>query len=161
MHAALEQRLGFARRVQVVGDFLVVDLERDRVEREELADVHRDEHRDLGVGREQQLFLEHEQVAVEVDDVFLEVLDVFVERARVGRRLAAIPAAPARPPSTGGAIGVPAGASATAASGARRAPRRGVPARRRRGAAGPARTPAARSAPAPAGERHRRRRGMI
>src|SRR5690349_17404851 len=88
VHAALEQRLGFARRVQVVGHFLVVDLERQRVEREELADVHRDEHRHLGVGREQQLFLEDEQLLVEVDHVLLEVLHRLVERARVGGRLA-------------------------------------------------------------------------
>ena len=84
LHAALEQGLGLARRVQVLGHLLVVHAQLDRVQREEIAHVHRQEHRHLRVGREQQLFLQHEQVAVEVHRVLLDRLDFLVERARVG-----------------------------------------------------------------------------
>ena len=81
LDAAAVQRLDLERGVEVVGDDLVVELHLHRVELEHLADVHRDEERDLGVGREQQLLLEHEQVAVELDDVALDVLDAAVERS--------------------------------------------------------------------------------
>src|ERR1039457_3498349 len=43
LHATLDERRHFARRVQIIGHFPVVDLERDRIEREEIPDVHRDE----------------------------------------------------------------------------------------------------------------------
>src|ERR1700738_176899 len=66
VHAALEKRLDLARRVQVVDDFLLVDFQRDRVEREEITDIHGDEYRNLGIGREQQLFLENEQLAAQI-----------------------------------------------------------------------------------------------
>src|SRR5690606_6160106 len=85
MHAAAMQRVDLALRVEVVRDRLAVDLELDRVEREELADVHRDEHRDLRARREQQLFLEQEQIPIEVDGELLEMLDLLVERAKLGR----------------------------------------------------------------------------
>src|SRR5882757_7090732 len=47
MHAALEQRFHFARRVQVVDHFLLVDFQRDGVEREEIANIHGNEYRHL------------------------------------------------------------------------------------------------------------------
>ena len=50
-------RFDLTRRVQIVNDFLLVDLELDRVEGEKIADVHREEHRHLRVGGKQQLLL--------------------------------------------------------------------------------------------------------
>src|SRR5205814_10043414 len=46
-------RVNFARRIQVVDDLLPIELQLHRIEREELPDVQREEHRHLGVGREQ------------------------------------------------------------------------------------------------------------
>src|SRR5690606_30132944 len=86
MHAALDQGVGLARSVEVVRDFLAVELEADGVEREELADVHRDEDGHLRVRREQQLFLEQEEIAVQVGDELLQVLHALVERAEIARR---------------------------------------------------------------------------
>src|SRR5882672_705180 len=74
VHAALQQRLGFARRVQVVRHFLVVHLDRHRVDVEERADIERYVDGDLRVRGEKQFLLEDEQVLVEIQDLFLEIL---------------------------------------------------------------------------------------
>ncbi len=92
LHAAAVQRLHLERRVEVVGDELVVELDLHRIEREQLAHVHRHEQRHLRAGREQQFFFQHQQVAVEADDVALDVLDAVVE-ARPGGAAAAAGAA--------------------------------------------------------------------
>jgi hypothetical protein len=86
VHAALQQGVRFAGRVQIVGHLLVVDLDRDGVEREERAHVHRQEHGDLGIGRKQQLLLENEQILVQIDDVFLQPLHFLIQRSELGRR---------------------------------------------------------------------------
>src|SRR5262249_15889418 len=59
LHAALEQRIALALSVEVVDDFLLVDLQLHGVEREERADVHGEEHCHLRVGGKQQLLLQH------------------------------------------------------------------------------------------------------
>src|SRR5215469_2381364 len=66
LHAALEQRVTLARGIEIVDDFLLVDLQLHGVEREEITHVHRQEHRHLGVGGEQQLLLQDEQVLVQI-----------------------------------------------------------------------------------------------
>ena len=86
LHAALEQGIGLARRVQIILHFLVVDLDRDRVQGEKRSHVHRHINRDLRVGGEQQLLLEHEQILVQVDDVLLETLHFLIQGLEVGRR---------------------------------------------------------------------------
>ncbi len=52
LYATFEQGIHFARRIQIVGDFLVVDLQRDGVECEEFPHIHRYVHGDLGIGGE-------------------------------------------------------------------------------------------------------------
>ena len=84
LDAATMQRLDFALRVEVPGDRLVIDAELHRVEREEVAGIHRQEHRHLGVGGEQEFLLEQEQLAVQVQHVLLEALDVAIQRFEVG-----------------------------------------------------------------------------
>ena len=111
LHAAAVQRLHFERRVEVVGDDLVVELDLHRVELEQLAHVHRHEQRHLRVGREQQFLLEHQQVAVEADHVALDVLDAGVERP--ARGALACGRGAARRPRRGGRGG---GAAAVCAS---------------------------------------------
>src|SRR5579883_666958 len=69
LHAALHQRVNLPGGVQIVGNLLAVDLQLHRVEGEERARVHGDEHGQLGVGRVEQLLLEHEEIAVEIEDV--------------------------------------------------------------------------------------------
>jgi hypothetical protein len=54
-------------------------LSRYRIECEELADVHRDEHRHLRVGGEQQVLLQHEQLAVQVQHFLLQRLHFLVQ----------------------------------------------------------------------------------
>ena len=87
VHAAALQGVLLARRVEVVRDFLVVDLQLHGVEREERADVHRHEDGDLRARREQQVLLQHEQVAVEVDDLAPQRLDLGIERGALDGRL--------------------------------------------------------------------------
>src|SRR6516165_2553684 len=84
LHAPLQQRIALTRSVEIVDDFLLIEFQLDRIEREEIADVHRQEHRQLGVGGEQQLLLEDEQILVEIDHIFLQSLDVLVEPAGLG-----------------------------------------------------------------------------
>src|SRR5690606_10889656 len=72
LHAASMQRVDLAVGIEVVRDVFTVELELDRIEAEERADVHRHEHRDLRARREQQLLLEKEQIAVEVDGELLD-----------------------------------------------------------------------------------------
>jgi hypothetical protein len=79
MHAAFEQRLGFAFGVEIVSHFFVIDFERHGVERKKLTHIHRNEHSDLGVSGEQQFFFQHEQFAIQVEHVFLERLDFLIE----------------------------------------------------------------------------------
>src|SRR5262249_50331435 len=79
LHPALEQRIALARGIEIVDYFLLVDLQLYRVDREEITDVHRQEHRHLGVGGEQQLLLQDEQILVEIDHVLLQSLDVLIE----------------------------------------------------------------------------------
>src|SRR6202035_1302807 len=43
LYAAFEQRRYLARRVKIVADVVVVDLEGDRVECDEIPDIHRNE----------------------------------------------------------------------------------------------------------------------
>src|SRR5712672_4166570 len=85
LHAALDERGAFTRRVEVIDDFAIVDPESDRIETEEAADIHRQEHRNLRVGGKQQLFLQHEQVLVKVDDLLLQFLDLFIQGTRAAR----------------------------------------------------------------------------
>src|SRR5579864_4865824 len=87
LYAAFEQGLHFARRVEIVDDFLAVDLELHGVESEEIADIHREEYRHLGVGREQQLLFQHEEVAVEIHHILLQSLHLFIEPAGIGGSL--------------------------------------------------------------------------
>src|SRR5579872_3526463 len=60
VHASFEQGLDFTRRIQVVDDFLLIDLQSHRIQSEEIPYVHGKEHRDLSIRREEQLLLEHE-----------------------------------------------------------------------------------------------------
>src|ERR1700757_2718735 len=87
LHPALEEGVALARSVEIVDHFLLIELELHRIEREEIADVHRQEHRELRVGREQQLLLEDEQVLVEIDHVLLQSLDLLVEPAGIAGAL--------------------------------------------------------------------------
>ena len=89
LHAAFQQRVRLALRVQIVRDVLVVDLQLDGIEAEELADVHRDEHGRLRVRREEQLLFEQEQVAIQIENLLLEILHVLVERAELRSLLGA------------------------------------------------------------------------
>ena len=67
VHTAAAQGTELAIGVEVVGDDLAVDGQLDGVQLEELADVQRQEDRQLGVTGIQQLFLEDEQVAVQLE----------------------------------------------------------------------------------------------
>ncbi len=94
MHAAAQQRADLAFRVQIIRDFLAVDLEAYGIESEVLTDIHRNEERHLRVRWKQQFFLEQEQVAVEIQHFLLESLYVLVElpefALRLGRRGTAV-----------------------------------------------------------------------
>ena len=87
MHTATFEGVLFARGVEVVRDFLVVDFQLHGIEREERAAVHRNEHGDLRARREQQVLLQQEQVAIEVDDFSPERLDLGIERGALDGRL--------------------------------------------------------------------------
>src|SRR5690606_3078903 len=84
VHAALEQGLRLALRIEIAGHFLVVDIERHGVEREKLAHVHRHEYSELGVRRKQQLLLEHEQLAIQIEHFLLERLHLLIDAAELG-----------------------------------------------------------------------------
>ncbi len=88
LHAAALQGFLLALGVEVVRDLLVVHLELHGIDREERADVHRHEHGHLRARGEQQVLLQHEEVAVEVDDLAAQRLDLGVEHRAVagGRR---------------------------------------------------------------------------
>src|SRR6185437_6725071 len=81
LDAALHQRVDLPRGIEIVGDLLAVDLQLHRVEGEERPRVHGDEHGHLGVGRIQQLLLQHEQIAIEIEDVTLQRLYLAVDGA--------------------------------------------------------------------------------
>ena len=83
LDAAAVQRLDLERRIEIVGDDLVVELHLHGIELEHLADVHRHEHGHLRVRRKQQLFLEQEQILVEIEDLLLEVLHIGIERVEL------------------------------------------------------------------------------
>ena len=83
MYTATNQRIGFAFCIQVVRNFLAIDLQVDRVEIEILANVQRKKERDLGVGWKQQLFLKQEQVPVEIEHFLLQVLHILIKTAKL------------------------------------------------------------------------------
>src|SRR5581483_4995126 len=88
VHAALEQRIDLTRSVKIVDDLLLIDLQRDRVEREEIAYVHGKENGHLRVGGEQQLLFQHEEIAIQVDHVLLKPLHFLIQAAGIGLRFA-------------------------------------------------------------------------
>src|SRR5690606_537643 len=100
MHSTAQQSAEFTIGIEVVGNFLTIDLQVHRVELEVFPDVHRDKERHLRVRREKQLFLQQEQVAIQGKHFFLQRLHVLVEtpelpgvtgcfhRTRTGRRRA-------------------------------------------------------------------------
>ena len=55
------------------------DLEAHRIQLEVLTDVHRNEKRHLRICREQQFFLQQEQIAVQIQHLFLQRLHVLIE----------------------------------------------------------------------------------
>src|SRR5690606_346931 len=75
VHAAAMQGVDLALRVQVVRDFLAVDLQAHGIEGEELTDVHREKECHLRVRRKQELLLEQEEIAVQVQHLVLQRLD--------------------------------------------------------------------------------------
>src|SRR5215831_15611271 len=50
LHATLEERIALARGVQIVEHLFLIEFQLHRIEREEIAHVHREEDRHLGVG---------------------------------------------------------------------------------------------------------------
>src|SRR5690606_928163 len=83
LDAAAVERIDLAVGIEVARDVLAVELELDRVEREELADVHRDEDGYLRARREEKLLFEQKEIAVEIDGELLERLHLLVERAKL------------------------------------------------------------------------------
>jgi hypothetical protein len=75
LHATATKSVHLAGGVQVAGNNLIVHLEFDRIQRQELTGLHAQEDRELGAGGEQQVFLQHEQVAVQLDHLLAEFLD--------------------------------------------------------------------------------------
>jgi hypothetical protein len=78
LHAAFQQRFDRAPCRGRFATSLLSILSVDGQARTR-RDVHRDEHRHLRVGGDEQLLFEHEEILVEIDDVLLEVLYFLVE----------------------------------------------------------------------------------